>query len=348
MGITKEFSPLLYSGIYHMGYEMEHCDPEWKYCLCPALHDYNDSYHLCKCVAEKEYKERMTYPFKEGIRTVKAEGSDEMCCEGKLPEKIVDLSHGMEACKVAEQLTVIGVENGQLIADVISWQITKAFYVEDSDVDFWTLYCAFHPKCLMFDICHIILALFECIQHGIESEKWLRILQERLTDYLRIYNGRIGFEEQYEIIASSIFNELHQNQVYGFGFRMFKKEICNAFQEKRNCKELLPFLVISSAGKMVFLDALEALLLVTKLYLSEWNTYGFKKNGSLAEKCSNLLKEYTHDGLHRNTNADSMYEKHKKLKPADSRTAVLNAEMVCKLAKRIMRNCQVNQYWTKM
>lgn len=346
MGSTKEFSTSLYSGIYHMGYEKEACDFECKYCLYPTLQDYKDSYHLCKCTAEKDYKERITYHSKEGIRDVKTEDLDGVCCQRKRTKKIVSLSCDLQVCDAAKQLETFGVEKGQLIVETISWQVTKGFYAEDTDVDFWTLYCAFHPKCFMFDICHIIYALFECIKCGNESENWLVMLHSRLENYLRIYNGRTNFEDQYKIIVRSIYNRLCQNQIYGFSLKMFQARIENALQEKRNCGALLPFLVVSSTGKKVFLDALAALLLATEQYLSEWNTYGFKKNGLLAEKCSNLLKEYTAGDIHNDT--VSRYEKYRKLERPNSCSKVLNAGKICNLVDRIMRHCQVHQYWTKM
>lgn len=346
MGITKEFSSSLYSSIYHMGYDKIDCDPELRYCLCPALHDYNDSCHLCKCAVETNYKERISYHSKEGKRIVKAEGTDEMCCKQKRPEQRVDLFHGIHACDAAKQLTEFGVEKGQFITEVISWQITEAFHVNDMEVDFWTLYCAFHPKCLMFDICNIVYALFECIKYENESEKWLVVLRRRLDDYLKIYHGRKKFEEQYKIILGMIYSKLCESQVSGFSLNMFKKGICNALQQKTNCEEPLSFLVISSAGKRVFLDALESLLVVTGRYLSEWNAYGFKKNGSLAADCSTLLKEYTDSDLH--NHAVSRYGKFGKLEPADKHTAVLNAGNICHLVDQVMRHCQVRQYWTKM
>lgn len=330
------------------GYEEKNCDPKWKYCLCPELRDYNDSYHLCKCTAEKEYKERITYHSKEGIRSVKEEGSDEMCCQKKLPQKLVDLSDGMQVRDAAKQLDAFGVEKERLVVEIISWQITKAFYAKDDDVDFWTLYCAFHPKCLMFDICNVIYALFECIKCGNDSEHWLTALHRRLEGYLRIYNGRTNFEDQYKIIVSSVYDKLYQNQLTGFSIQMYKKVICSALREKRNCQTLLLFLVISSAGKMVFLDALEALLLATEQFLSEWNTYGFKKNGSLAEKCSSLLKEYTAGSIYKHEQKMSRYKRYRQLEPAGSCSAALNAGKICNLVDQVMRHCQVKQYWTKM
>lgn len=179
-------------------------------------------------------------------------------------------------------------------------------------------------------------------------ESWLTALHRRLEDYLRIYNGRTDFEEQYKIIVRSVYDKLYQNHLPGFNIQMYKKVICNALQEKRNCQRLLPFLVISSAGKVVFLDALEALLLATEQYLSEWNTYGFKKNGSLAEKCSNLLERYTEDNIHNHAGAVSSYERYRQLEPAGSCSAVLNAGKICNLVDQVMRHCQVKQYWTKM